>query len=97
VSVGKIKAIFLLVSPVVQDREPKTDLALGNRRCLDTNMRALIENGSPRPVLYKEHSGQSRRTRNTEYNIFRKLELRIERFRLNPFRLIIEIVSKFFV
>jgi len=54
VSVGKIKAIFLPVSPVVQDREPKTDLALGNRRCLDTNMRALIENGSRKPVLHKE-------------------------------------------
>lgn len=45
VSVGKIKAILLLVPLVVRDRGPKAGLAHGNRRCLDTNMRALIESG----------------------------------------------------
>lgn len=48
VSVGKIKAILLLVPPVVQDREPKAGLSHGNRRCLDTNMCVLIESGSTR-------------------------------------------------
>lgn len=42
-SVGKIKAILLRVSPVVQVRKQPTT---GNRRCLDTNMRALIEGSS---------------------------------------------------
>lgn len=47
VSVGKIKAILLAgTAGGPRDREPKAAFAHGNRRCRDTNMRALIESRS---------------------------------------------------
>ena len=44
-SVGKVKAILLRVSPVVQlEKKKKTQPpSRSNRRCLNTNMPALIE------------------------------------------------------